>query len=297
MVALDVRCDRGAPFDALLGDVLDRLGAHAHGTLDAALGIAGPVRDGRAWFTNLPWHVDADALRVRFGLREVTLVNDLAAAAHALAATPPDDALVLQPGRTGAAGRSALISVGTGLGVACWSGAPARVDATEAGHAAFAPADSAQRALLDELAARLDLGRVSWERLLSGAGLALLRGVHGGGGTPPAAEVVALATRGEPAARAALHDLALALGAFAGDLVLAAPADGGVWLTGGVLEGLGAAFPRERFLAGFRAKGRLSPLLRDVPVRQVHDPALGLRGAWILASQRCSASAARYTAA
>lgn len=291
---LDLRCASAAAFDDIVATALGRLGRADGRGLDAVFGIAGPVRDGRAWFTNLPWAVDAAAVVERFGFASVELANDLAVAARALALHPPDDAVELQPGIPAPDARHAVISVGTGLGVAYWSGpAPLRIDAAEAGHAGFAPEDAAQRALHAALARELDGGRVSWERVLSGAGLARLDAERRGGAPQTAPEVARRALDGDADARAAIDDFARLLGAFAGDLALAAPATGGIWLIGGVVGGLGAAFPARRFLEGFRDKGRLSPLLQEVAVRRSADGALGLRGALALAlsPQRRAASA------
>ncbi len=56
-------------------------------------------------------------------------------------------------------------------------------------------------------------------------------------------------------------------------------ARGGLWLAGGVLEGLGAAFDRAAFLARFEAKGRFAGYLRAVPVRRILSPDAALLGA------------------
>ena len=43
----------------------------------ACFDVAGPVIEGRAHLTNLPWMVDAAALRAELALEEVFLLNDL----------------------------------------------------------------------------------------------------------------------------------------------------------------------------------------------------------------------------
>ena len=50
----------------------------------ACLAVAGPVIDGRAAVTNLPWIADAEQIRRTFGFRSVRLLNDLAATARAV---------------------------------------------------------------------------------------------------------------------------------------------------------------------------------------------------------------------
>ncbi|KAB2950391.1 MAG: glucokinase, partial [Thermoanaerobaculia bacterium] len=68
------------------------------------------------------------------------------------------------------------------------------------------------------------------------------------------------------------------LGAFAGDLALTVGARGGIYLAGGVVPALGAAFDRTAFLERFLAKGRFRDWLSAVPVRLVLDGNAALRG-------------------
>src|SRR3990167_8604717 len=64
-----------AMFEELLGDFLSGIDIPRH----AAFGIAGPVEGRVVQTTNLPWHIDADALQRQFGLAHCTLINDLEA--------------------------------------------------------------------------------------------------------------------------------------------------------------------------------------------------------------------------
>src|SRR4029450_4573657 len=50
-----------------------------------SLGVAGPIRDHRARFTHRDWLIDADAIAAKLGGASVKLVNDLEAAAGAVA--------------------------------------------------------------------------------------------------------------------------------------------------------------------------------------------------------------------
>jgi len=282
--ALELPTSNHPDLPALLDAALTRLPGVERARTDAVLAVAGPVRRGSATFTNLDWDIDADGLQRRFGLRRVILMNDLAAAARALAEQPPAAAAVIRAGDPDASQRSAVISVSTGLGVAYWSrrAGGLQVEAAEAGHTGFAPSDAWEAEFMSALG-RHHAGRVSWERVLSGNGLALLDAHLRGAGVRTPAEITRQAIAGEGAATAAVRRYSRLLGAFAGDLALAAPALGGVWLMGGVLVGLGSGLDRQQFLEGFDAKGRLSPRLADVPVRMTDDDRLGLRGAWVAA--------------
>ena len=140
-----------------------------------------------------------------------------------------------------------------------------------------APSGDDARAVVER--SRLRHGRVSWERLLCGDGLALFDAVaRGADEAAEPADVAARAQSGDTAARRAASAFAHALGEFAGDLCLAFNATGGVYLTGGVLDGLGRALDADALREGFEDKGRFRTLLRAVPCFRVCADDLALRG-------------------
>ncbi len=252
------------------------LGESPPGVAAACLGVAGPVRDGRAQTPNLPWRVTREELEA-LGLPRVRLVNDLLATAHGLAELPPESIATLQEGAPDPQGNQAILAAGTGLGEAilfrCGDGlVPA---ASEGGHADFAPTDDVQVELWRFLTARF--GRTSFERVLSGPGL---RNVHdflgatGRGKVPPrvrerlaredAAAVIADEALGgtDPTCAAALALFARIYGAEAGNLALKALATGGVFLAGGIAPKILPVLREGGFLEAFRDKGRLAGLLQ-----------------------------------
>ena len=277
--------DSGAYPDvaALVEAGLKRLGMQARGS-DAVLSLAGPIQHGRVTLTNLSWVIDAKALQERFGFRHVALLNDLEAAAWCLASDPPAPDLVLREGRAEPGTRHAVISASTGLGTAYWShfDGKLQVQAAEAGHTGFAPNEDWQLELMRSLQKRYG-ERVSWERVLSGSGLSLLEAELRRGEPSDAPDVVRRANAGETAALTAVRRYCQMLGMFAGDLALAAPANGSIWFMGGVLAGLGKLLDREEFLRGFDAKGRLSAHVAKLPLRVTWGDDLGIRGAWYAA--------------
>jgi glucokinase len=179
----------------------------------------------------------------------------------------------------------ALLGPGTGLGV---SGLIPAGDGWvplggEGGHRDLAASSEREWQIVTALAARF--GRASAERAISGPGLVWLYETICGldGRTVEAdspAEVAARASSGDCAAAAeATRQFSAWLGAVAGDLVLTLGARGGLYLGGGVLERLGAAFDRGRFLARFDAKGRFADYLRPVPIRRILSAQATLAGA------------------
>lgn len=263
----------------------------------AALAVALPLHSGPLRMTNRDWVLDPASLRVALRLRTLYVVNDFAAAAAGLPALGEHDSAVLRAGTPGPGSRL-LIGPGTGLGAAALIGAGSgdeRVLASEAGHMGLA---WSRDAALDTLHAlgRTRWGRLSWERLLSGEGLGWLHAWRSGAGAPTAApEVSACAARGEHEAREAVLWFSRLLGAFAGDLCLAFGAAAGVWLTGGVLDGLGEAFDVAAFLEAFDDKGRYAASQRAVPVRRVRVGDLAFRGLARIVDGACRAPLVRVT--
>jgi len=256
----------------------------------AALAIALPVREGPAQMTNRGWTLDVPALRRTLGLQALNVVNDFVAAAAGVPSLDGQAARTLREGSP-RSGNLLLIGPGTGLGMAALfdAGAPGeRVVASEGGHMTFAWHEAALDDLCNEARARW--GRVSWERLLSGSGLGLLYKWQAGIETlAEARDVSSRAAQGEPAAQRAVTWFSRLLGACAGDLCLAFGADGGVWLTGGVLDGLDASFDADAFLEAFDDKGRHAERQSRVPVRRVLARDLAFRGLARITQGACKA--------
>ena len=260
----------------------------------ACLGVAGPAREGRVVATNLPWVVDAHTLALRLGLDRVLVINDLEANAWGLAALPDTDFAVLQPGRATPTGNAAVIAAGTGLGEAglVWDGRRHRPVASEGGHADWAPQDELQVGLWRFLVA--EVGHVSVERVLSGPGLhnvyRFLRDAQGLAEPDWLAELLRNEAPGPVITRVGLEERAeicvRALGLFvtiygaeAGNLGLRMLATAGVYLGGGIAPRILPALRDPAFLAAFAGKGRLRPLLEEMPVRVVLNEEAALLGA------------------
>jgi len=278
-------------FEDFVRAALERANVGESRGIDAVFSVAGPVTAGRVHLTNLDWPaVEEAAIREAFGFRSCRLVNDLVAAAYGVTAIPLESlgSELLQAGDAAPQTRRLLLNVGTGLGAAYWSGEGGafRVDASEAGHMGYAPA-TGELDFFKFMQGRY--GRVSWERALSGPGLVEIHEYHAGRRVASSSDVVTLARAGDEVALRSLERFSLMLGVCAGDLALGAPALGGVWLLGGVVNGLGELFRADRFLGGFRSKGRMEPLLRAVPVYRITEPRLGLTGAWRIASEQSPA--------
>ena len=251
------------------------------------LAIAGPIADdGRsARLTNLPWSVDSDALSQRFGLPTLALANDFAAAALGAVTSSAAHLFTLQEGEPLASARRLVVGAGTGLGMAIVlpQGDSWRVVPGEGGHIAFAPADEEQMALWSFLRARH--GRVTWERVVSGPGLAAIHEFAARVELPP--EEIATRAQALPNSeeRRSLDLFLAAYGAFAGDMAMACLARGGVFLAGGIAAKLLPLLRQSGFLAAFNAKAEHADLATRMPIHVATDPLLGLHGALHLAAR------------
>lgn len=255
----------------------------------AAIALACPVTGDDVRLTNRAWSFNRLELQAALGLDELRLVNDFGAVARAVPALGPDERVTLYgPPRDALRGPVSLLGPGTGLGVALLVGHAGAWHAveTEGGHVAFAPLGDEELAIARWTDARH--GRTSWERVLSGHGLAgidaALRGIDAGADAVqlrnPASIAAAALDGTDASARRALARFCAILGSVAGDIALVHGARTLV-IAGGIVPRFipflrGSAF-RDRFLD----KGRFAAYLEQVAVQVVVHPHPGLLGAAI----------------
>lgn len=283
-----------ADFPGLDVMVAEFLGEGHQPILAAGFGVPGVVRDGRAKPVNLSWSVDASEIAGRFGIPRVSVLNDLAANAHGIAHLAADDFAVVQDGLAGASGNRCVVSPGTGLGEAGLfrDGHQHRVWACEGGHADFAPRNTLEIELLRHLIERF--GHVSAERIVSGSGLPniynFLRDTGRGNEIPAVAGEMLEEDPGAVISRHAdagtcgicvqtIGIFISCLGAEAGNMALKTMATGGVYLGGGIPVKLLHHIRGPRFLEAFHDKGRLSRLMREIPVLVILNEKAALLGA------------------
>jgi len=261
----------------------------------ACFGLPGAVVNGRVETPNLPWVVDSEQMRADLGLGKIKLVNDLLANAYGIPLLEDSDLVVLNPGVPGNAGNRALISAGTGLGEAGLY-ADGRGGyhpfPSEGGHADFAPRNDLEIDLQRYLMGRFE--HVSYERVLSGPGLhniyQFLRDT--GRGEEPAwlADQIAQGDASAAISKSALEgtsaicvqalDIFVSLyGAEAGNLALKILATGGTYVGGGIAPKIIRKLSSSAFMKSFSSKGRISAILKEIPVRVITNDKTALLGA------------------
>jgi glucokinase len=254
-----------------------------HGCFD----VAGPVIDGRATLTNLPWRLEETRLAADLGLQRVILLNDLQAVAYAVPRLGPEERRTLNAGTPREHGAIGVVAPGTGLGeaFAVWHDGAYVACSSEGGHADFAPLGELQGELWRYLLAKF--GHASYERVCSGQGIAniydFLRDSGHGAEDPAFAERLRAARdrtplisqaalsdpAGNPLAAQALDIFVAILGAEAGNMALRVMATGGVFLAGGIPGRVLPLLERDDFLRAFTQKGRFVAFLSSVPVHVV----------------------------
>lgn len=264
--------------DRYLNDCEQRL------PLKAVLAVAGPLEDNRCQMTNGGWVIDGGHLQAQGVFSSCQLINDFAAQAFALPLLQDADLLPIGPQGEIARGTQLVVGPGTGLGAAFLvrAGSSSIVLEGEGGHIGFAPVDLMEIEFMSWF--KKKYGRVSIERLLSGAGLEDLfearAEIDGRRAEKWRAEDImerGLASEGE--ARGSLLVFCALLGSYAGDMALAGGCWGGVYIGGGIAPRMPDLLIASSFRQRFEAKGRFSEKMSLIPTRLITRKTPALLGA------------------
>lgn len=275
--------------------------------VSACFAVAGPVVDGVATLQNLAWKLETDRLSPALGIANIHLINDFAAVGYGLAHLRPEELHVLQTGEPVAQGPRAVLGAGTGLGQGylVWQQDRYEVLASEGGHSDFAARSALEFQLVEYMMNRYGLDHVSSDRLISGRGImemyrflrerepqavevpAIAEALHQWDSSnatehshlvDPAA-AIAQAAGSNPLATAAMEMFMGAYGAEAGNLALKFLPRGGLYIAGGIAAKNLSLLTAGTFMQAFGQKGRMVPVVGQIPVSVVLNPRVGLIGA------------------
>lgn len=279
----------------------------------ACFAIAGPVVNNTAKLTNLTWFLDTDRLKQELAIDSVSLINDFAAVGYGIFGLTQNDMVTLQVGKQKLEAPIGIIGAGTGLGQGFLikQGNYYQVFPSEGGHADFAPRNELEFQLLKYLLDKHNIQRVSVERVVSGQGIVsiyqFLRDRKVASESPEIAQTVRTweqeagqqeksvdpgAVIGAAALaesdRLCLETLKLFVdiyGAEAGNLALKLLPYGGLYIAGGIAPKILPLVQNGSFLLNFTDKGRMRPILEDIPVHIILNQQVGLIGAALRAAR------------
>jgi glucokinase len=261
-------------------------------------GVAGPVIQGNAKITNLPWVINEKKLSKGLNLSSVWLLNDVQATAYYVPFLKRDERYLLNEGKSVPEGTKCVIAPGTGLGEAflTWNGSHYDSHASEGGHCDFAPTSDSETELLQYL--RKKLKHVSYEDICSGPGLEdifsffhdekverrgscslLINEISKADDPAPLITHAALSKNPDcEICVETLETFVSVLGAEAGNLALKVLATNGVYIGGGIPPRIRSALTNGKFMKSFMRKGRMSELLSRMPVNIILTPRAALLG-------------------
>ncbi|WP_232769098.1 glucokinase [Colwellia sp. Bg11-28] len=268
----------------------------AQGNINACLAIACPVDTDIISMTNLPWQFSQTELKKALKLNKLVLINDYTAIAMAIPMLTDEQKVKIGGGTALSDKAIAVCGPGTGLGVAnlipivnkwyCLGG--------EGGHVDYAPIDDKEIQVLRYIQGFKK--RVSYEQLLSGYGLeqiyqALLI-IEQGDSSPQQPTKL---TAQEISTQALIETCTLSqqaldlfckvLGSFAGNLALTMNTQGGVYIAGGIVPRFIDYLRNSDFRLRFEAKGRMSPLNKEIATYVITEKQPGLLGASVYLNQ------------
>lgn len=269
----------------------------------ACFAIAGPVVNNTSNLTNLNWVLDTERLETELDIPKISLINDFAANSFGILGLKDFDIHTLQAGEARKDAPIAVIGAGTGLGEAFLipQGKKYQIFASEGGHADFAPRNELETKLLKYLRLQLKIEHVSVERVVSGQGIAsIYQFLRDSNFAPESPEIRGRIRAWEQEPKKSLDPAAIisqaafkqsdrlcektieifidAFGAETGNLALKLLSYGGIYIAGGIAAKILPLMQEGRFLDTFKDKGRVSTLIREIPVHIVLNPQVGLVG-------------------
>jgi glucokinase len=279
----------------------------------ACFAIAGPIVKNTAKLTNLVWFLDTERLQQELGIPQISLINDFVAIGYGILGLQKQDLYTLQVGKSQPEAPIGIIGAGTGLGQGFLikQGNQYQVFSSEGGHADFAPRNEIEFQLLRYLLDKHDIQRISVERVVSGMGIVaiyqFLRDRKFATESPDIAQIVRTWEQeagqeeksvdpGAAIGKAALQgsdrlcnqtlQLCIdAYGAEAGNLALKLLPYGGLYIAGGIAPKILPLIQNSGFLLNFTQKGRMRPLLEEIPVYIILNSEVGLIGAALRAAR------------
>ncbi len=300
LVSLHVKSQTVKDYTEFTKNLCDYIKSHYNIVFkEACFGAAGIVAENRLYVkpTNLTIAIDAVAIKKITGIPYILLINDFEAVSLGIELINPKDIITVNAGKPRQRYNKACIGAGTGMGKSAlfWHHHFKRYLplASEGGHADCAGQTEQGLALFDFIKKENNMScPVSWENVLSGYGIAhmykFLR-TRKNYRTTEITKIIA-EMRFDPDKIShyahedeACRDTFLLYSQFyarcAKNFVLDVLALNGIYIAGGIAAKNVSIFHDPVFMTEFKACGKHSELLSDVPVYVIADYNVSLYGA------------------
>ena len=263
------------------------------------IGVAGQIKCQKVKITNLGWDIETEELSQLSKINNIELINDFSVLIYGIPFFKKDQYEVIQ-GTLNSDFKNnqeliAIIGAGTGLGMSrgLITTKSISIFPSEGGHREFSPRTENEWELVKWLKKKLNIQRISIERIVSGPGLGMIAkwkldnpinenhplqrvlkkmDSDKSDFTDLPAIVWEKATNGDKSMSEALKLWLNAYGSAAGDLALQELCSSGLWIAGGTavknLNGINSS----NFLDAFSNKGRFQSYLKTIPLIVLKDP-------------------------
>ena len=253
--------------------------------VSACFATAGTVHLDTFKLANNHWVISKSDVAAALKGVDINWINDFTAQAFATTTLTDSEVIVINKGVVEPKKLRLVIGPGTGLGVCglIMSSSGWLTIAGEGGHSDFAPNTSLEFEILTLLANKF--GHVAVERILSGPGimnlyeaLCQINGKDKIYKTPSEITAAAVNTSSDPIADETIQMFCKIFGSVAGSMALTVGALGGVYITSDLVRNFLDLFIKSEFQQSFENKGRLQPVLADIPVYLSKKKNMGLIG-------------------
>ena len=253
--------------------------------VSACFATAGTVHLDVFKLANNHWTINKSDVAKTLNGVTIKWINDFTAQAFATTTLTDREVITLNKGIVKPEKLRLVIGPGTGLGVCGLIMSPSGwlPIAGEGGHSDFAPNTSIAYEILTLLAKKF--GHVAVERILSGPGimnlyeaLCQINGKDRIYTTPSEITAAAVNAGADPIADETIQMFCKIFGSVAGSMALTVGALGGVYITSDLVRNFLDLFIESDFQKSFESKGRLQPVLEDIPVYLSKKKNMGLIG-------------------
>lgn len=284
-----------ADFKSFSNLISNFLSTHPNPVPDSiCIGVAGPVKNGVAKFTNLNWIISTNEIARITGIQKVALLNDLESTSYGLSQLSLSDLKNIYLHKKIKPGNIVLIAPGTGLGIA---GLLEKENSystisSEGGHSEYAPRRNDDVLLYQYLKTKKKI--VSWEHVVSGQGIEnvfdflcdikkmqiptwLSKELSNN-------DKAAIISKNAINKKSAICCKTMKIfvenfARIASSMALTFKATGGIFLCGGIPPKIIQLLNDPEFIKQFLNSDRMNDLLKDIPVNIVLNEETALLGA------------------